>query len=350
MRETEERFHKMFLNHHACMVLIDPDLGKIDDANTSACNYYGYSLARMKSMKIEEINVLSPTEVNAARQRAKSGNQNYFEFKHRLASGEIRDVEVYSSPIIVQGKTLLFSVIHDITQRKKAEADLKESYEKLDAFVHTLSHDLRTPIIPIIGYAELLQENYKEQLDEQGLSFLEEIKEAGLGMLDLMEGLLSLAQSESLERPVEPVSTNEVVAGVIKNLKTHIDRVGIVLQVNGLPSTRVPKIYLAQIFDNLIGNAVRYAGKDGDLIEIGGKQKSQQVRFFVRDNGPGIPESERKQVFEIFYRGTEAKESKGTGVGLAIVQKIARNYGGQAWVEETPGGGCTFWVEMADAP
>ncbi len=127
LRETEGRFRKMFRNHHACMLLIDSDCGRIDDANTSACNYYGYSLAQMKNMKIDDINVLSPEEVDAARQRAKDSNQNYFEFKHRLASGKIRDVEVYSSSIVVQNKTLLFSVIHDITTRKQAEKTLLES-------------------------------------------------------------------------------------------------------------------------------------------------------------------------------------------------------------------------------
>ena len=329
-------------------MLIDPDHGEIYDANTSACNYYGYSLKQMKSMCIDDINALSPKEVHAARQKAKKSSQTYFEFKHRLASGAIRDVEVYSSPIVVRDNTLLFSIIHDITLRKKAESSLKESYEELDTFVHTLSHDLRTPLCPILVYTELLREQYKEQLGAQGLSFLEEIDTATTGMLELMEGLLSLAQPKELKRPVKPVSTNQVVKKVVENLGSHIAGAGVVLQINKLPSVHVPKVYLTQIFDNFIGNALRYGGKNGDIIEVGGEQEGSQVRLFVRDHGPGLPAQEHKHIFEIFYRGSNKDEIKGTGVGLAIVQKIARNYGGQAWCEDTPGGGCTFWVEMED--
>ncbi len=242
----------------------------------------------------------------------------------------------------------VFVTLHDITNLKKAEAALKESNDELDAFVHTISHDLRTPITPIIGYAEILREHYKEQLDEQGLSYISEIEKAGQEMLALMEDLLSLAKSGGLKRPVNRVSTDEVVTGVIKNLEADISSAGVVLKTTSLPSVRVPKTFLAQVFDNLISNAVRYAGKSSDLIEVGGEQTGNQIRIFVRDHGPGLPEQERKHIFEIFYRGTNKGEAKGTGVGLAIVYKIARNYGGRAWVEETQGGGCTFWVEFED--
>jgi PAS domain S-box-containing protein len=236
----------------------------------------------------------------------------------------------------------------DITVRKKAEALIKESNEELDAFVHTVAHDLRTPLTPIIGYAEILRENYKEQLDEQGLSYLTEIEKAGIRMVALMEDLLSLAASGIIKRPIKFVSTDKVVERVIKNLETNISAAGAILQINPLPPIHIPKTFLAQIFDNLIGNALRYAGNSGDFIEVGGEQAGKQIRFFVRDHGTGISEQERKHIFEIFYRGTNKGEVKGSGIGLAIVYKIARNYGGRAWVEETPGGGCTFWVEVED--
>lgn len=242
----------------------------------------------------------------------------------------------------------VFVTLQDITDRKIAEILLEESNKELDAFVHTVAHDLRAPLTPIIAYAEILQENYKEQLDEQGLSYLAEIEKAGTEMLSLMEGLLSLAKSGTIKRPVKCVSTDEVVARVIKNLEPNISAAGVVLRINPLPSVHIPKTFLAQIFDNLVGNALRYAGNNGDLIEVGGEQAGKQIRFFVRDHGPGISERERKHIFEIFYRGTNKGKVKGSGIGLAIVYKIARNCGGRAWVEETPGGGCTFWVEMKD--
>ena len=241
-------------------------------------------------------------------------------------------------------------ISRDITERKIAETLLKESNEELDAFVQTVAHDLRTPITPIIGYAEILRENYKDQIDEQGLFYLTEVEKAGAEMLALMESLLVLARAGTLKRPVERVSTDKVVARVIKNLETNISRAGVVMQIYPLPSVHVPKTYLIQIFDNLIGNALRYAGNIGGLIEVGGEQTGTQTRFFVRDHGLGISEQERKHIFEIFYRGTNKGKVKGPGIGLAIVNKIARNCGGRAWVQETHGGGCTFWVEMEDVP
>jgi signal transduction histidine kinase len=105
---------------------------------------------------------------------------------------------------------------------------------------------------------------------------------------------------------------------------------------------------LFQVFHNLIGNAIRYGCKPGDIIEVGGERKAENVRLYVRDHGPGIPEEERDLIFEPFCRGTTGKDEKGTGIGLATVQKIARLYDGRAWVEETSGGGSTFWVEMVD--
>jgi len=279
-----------------------------------------------------------------------SGDRKTIEFRIVTQLGEIRWVSEKSHCEAGQSEDelILLGAVTDITKRKKAETRIRESNEELDAFVQTVAHDLRTPITPIIGYAEILRENYKEQLDEQGLSYLTVIEKAGEEMLALMENLLSLAQSGSLKWPIEHVSADEVVAGVIKNLEADICSAGVALQTTSLPSVRVPKTFLIQIFDNLIGNAVRYAGKDSDLIEVGGEQRGNQIRFFVRDHGPGISEQDRKHVFEIFYRGTNKRQVKGSGIGLAIVYKIARNCGGRAWVEETDGGGCTFWVELED--
>jgi PAS domain S-box-containing protein len=259
-------------------------------------------------------------------------------------NGAVRRVEFDMMPL---GEVSVIAM-NDITEKKKAEAILQKSYEDLDSLICTLSHDLRSPLTPIIGYVEFLRDGYSEQLGEKGLHYLEQIEMAGEGMLALMEGLLSLSQAEGLKRPAEPIPTHAVVDEVVKNLGSQIASAGVELQLNELPFARIPKVYLTQIFDNLIGNAVRYGGASGECIEVGGEHEGKFVRFFVRDHGPGLSEEEHKHVFGTFYRAEKNAEIKGTGVGLAVVQKIARNCGGHAWSEETPGGGCTFWVEMED--
>ena len=127
LRETAERFQCLFEDHHAVMLLIEPDTGQILDANQSAERFYGYSRTTLKTMLITEINVLSPDEVKKEMQRAEQGTLNYFVFPHRLANGDIRQVEVYSSRLLLNAKPILFSIVHDITERKQAEDALEKT-------------------------------------------------------------------------------------------------------------------------------------------------------------------------------------------------------------------------------
>ncbi len=167
-------------------------------------------------------------------------------------------------------------------------------------------------------------------------------------MLGMMEDLLDLARVGRVERPTEPVDAAEVMEDVLADLGGLLVSTGLTVVKGPLSNVHVSRSLLFQVFDNLIGNALRYAGPQGGPIEVGGERQEKRVRYFVRDHGPGIPPAERSRIFEVFFRGVSGKSSMGTGVGLATVQKIARLYGGRAWVEETPGGGCTFWVEMMD--
>jgi diguanylate cyclase (GGDEF)-like protein/PAS domain S-box-containing protein len=124
LRESERRFREMFESNHAVMLLIEPETGHIIDANRAASRFYGYSMEQMRAMRIDEINTLPPEQIAAERQRSLRQQRNYFIFPHRLASGEIRTVEVHSSPLSVEGRTLLFSIVHDITRQHQAEQEL----------------------------------------------------------------------------------------------------------------------------------------------------------------------------------------------------------------------------------
>jgi PAS domain S-box-containing protein len=127
LRESEERYRSLFQNSHAVMLLIDSGTGAIVDANPAASAYYGYSLADLRGRQISTINTLGPDLIKEEMQQAKDQERQHFEFKHRLASGEIRDVEVFSGPIRVGGRELLYSIVHDVTARREAEAAVRES-------------------------------------------------------------------------------------------------------------------------------------------------------------------------------------------------------------------------------
>gem|GEM_PF-4627217 len=130
LKESEERFKAIFESHHAVLLIVDPETGRIEECSPGACAFYGYDREELKRKNMSEINILAPELIRDRMQMAKSLNRTYFDFQHRLANGEIRDVEVCSGPVVVAGKTLLFSVINDVTERKRTEALLQESEKR----------------------------------------------------------------------------------------------------------------------------------------------------------------------------------------------------------------------------
>jgi signal transduction histidine kinase len=261
-----------------------------------------------------------------------------------------RTYEIIHTPLTdADGRVHKLSVFRDITERKEAEKRLHAANQELDAFVYTVSHDLRTPLTPIMGFAEFLKEEYGNRLDAQAIDMLEEIEKQGEKMLALLEDLLALARVGRIETPAKAVDVTAVVQQVLDDLSETINRDGIAVTLNDLPPLKVPETLLAQFFSKLIGNALRYAGGAGARIEVGGESSDGRILYYVRDHGPGIPPAERSLIFDLFYRGSTAGKTIGTGIGLATVRKIARLYGGRVRVDETPGGGSTFVVEFLSA-
>ena len=267
--------------------------------------------------------------------------------EERLVEINGRTYEIIHTPLTdTDGQVHKLSVFRDITARKEAERKLHAANQELDAFVYTVSHDLRTPLTPIIGFAEFLREEYADRLDARGIDILGEIEKQGEKMLALLEDLLVLARVGRIETPADEVDVTMVAQEVLDDLSDTIIQGGASVTLGPLPSLKVPETLLAQLFSNLIGNALRYAGGPGARIEVGGGRSDGRVLLYVRDHGPGIPAEERSLVFDLFYRGSTAGKSIGTGIGLATVRKIARLYDGQVRIEETPGGGSTFVVEF----
>lgn len=269
------------------------------------------------------------------------------EERRNLVNGRI--YEIVHTPLVGNDTTARkLAVCRDITERKQTEEALRRANQELDAFVHTVSHDLRTPLTPIIGFAEFLQDNYAERLDARGLDIVGEIITQARKMLHFMEDLLALARVGRLPEMETPLPLAKVVSEVIEELDEQIREHQASIQVGALPDAKIPPTLLQQLFGNLLGNALRYGCQSGCHIEVSGERQGQLLRLLVRDFGPGIPEEDKERIFDLFYRAGGAQETVGTGIGLAIVKKIALLYQGSVRVEESPGGGCTFIVELIE--
>jgi PAS domain S-box-containing protein len=258
-------------------------------------------------------------------------------------------VEYWSYPLRKGDKTVGAVVSFlDITDRKLAEQKIKEINQELDAFVYTVSHDLRTPISAVVGYVDLLKELHGDEFSKEALTLLNTIEQQGEKMGLVVEDLLALATAGNIEPPDQPINTNEVLNFVLAELARDIKEAGVQVNVGPLPSVRIPESLLIQIFENLVANALRYAGPDAGPIEVNGVRNGKKVSYSVCDHGKGIPLKEHDQIFTAFYRGSTGKGKTGSGVGLATVQKICKLYGGNATVTDTPGGGTTFRIEIQD--
>jgi PAS domain S-box-containing protein len=354
LRASEERFRSFFTIAAAGMVIVAPG-GAILQANQAFCAFCGYDEAALVTIGFAD--VIHPED----RERAVPPCCDVFLGRQPSLHEELR--YLCKDGRTVWGHTSLASVVasdrqprycvglvQDITAGKRLEEELRHANGELDAFVHTVSHDLRSPLTPIIGYADFLHASYSDRLDAEACDMLAEIGRQGTRMLGLLEDLLALARLGFVPRPAEPVACDEVLDEVVDGLAGRLAAASLAVERGPLPSLCLPRSLLAQLFDNLIGNAILYAGSAGGPIEVSGKRRGSRVVLDVRDHGPGIPAAEHEAIFALFSRGTTGAATRGTGVGLATVQKIARLYGGRAWVEETPGGGSTFRVELLDGP
>lgn len=255
---------------------------------------------------------------------------------------EIIHTQLYSA----QGELQKLAVCRDITERKEASERLIEANQQLDSFVYTVSHDLRSPLTPIIGFAEFLQHEYRDRLDDQAIDLLSEIESQGSRMLALMEDLLQLSRVGHVAAPDAPVDTASILQNVLTDLASDIAERGVEVTTTPLPKLLLPESLLEEVFSNLLRNGLNYGCPDGGNIEIVCDETDDQVLLRFIDHGPGIPEEEKANVFNVFYRGPSVKHLPGTGIGMATVQRIVRQYDSRVDLLDTPGGGCTVLLQF----
>ena len=242
-----------------------------------------------------------------------------------------------------------FGTFTDIGLQKLTEENLRRSNEALEQFAFAASHDLQEPLRNVSIFSELLKCHCGAELDEEAEQFLEVILNGSQRMSKLVSGLLAytLTTTGDQEAP-SPVDPQKVFEQVLNNLHKSVQESGATITHDSLTTVRMQEIHLEQILQNLIGNAIKYRRENTrPHIHVSAFRHDDHWRLAVRDNGIGIAPQYQPQVFDLFKRlhGTEGRYS-GTGIGLAICQRIVTRYGGRIWVESVPDVGATFFVEI----
>ena len=354
--ESEEKFRSLFEGHTSIMVLTDPGTGRIVDVNPSACHFYGYSRRELLEMKITDINCLSPTEIMAKMKEVEKGQTKHFIFPHRLANGEIRTVEVDSAPIFMQGKPVLFSIIRDISEQKKMEAELIESQKMvgIGTLAAGIAHEINSPLQVITGYSDSLLKELQVAAKLEGERperQLKTINRNAWRVAEIVRSLQHYAHPNS-ERASQ-TELNELVKDTLilieHQLKSWSNIAVETELVADLPPFMCDQNKIIQVLINLLSNA-RDAMPMGGTIKIDTAYQADPERLVLKvaDDGLGIHEVVRKRIFDPFF--TTKIVGKGTGLGLSIVQSIVRVHGGEIQVESAPGKGTTFTIMLPLTP
>ena len=241
----------------------------------------------------------------------------------------------------------------DIGERLAREAELVRTNNELEHCVNALAHDLRSPLVALLGFSRLLRQDYDALFDETARHFLDRIEQAGCTMEALVHDLLELSRIGRPSHPRMLVDPRPVLIQIEAELKPRLDSGGIELILpEDPPMLLCDRTPLYQVFSNLIGNAVEHACPESDgkiWVDIQGGVDSHHLT--VRDTGCGIPEENRERIFEAFQSFSPTPEKRrGAGIGLAIVKKIVESHDGRVWVESAPGAGSTFHATFPSSP
>jgi signal transduction histidine kinase len=231
--------------------------------------------------------------------------------------------------------------------RAQAEDELRRANQDLHQFALAASHDLQEPLRMVISFSELLRKGYQDHLTGDGLDYLAFITTGAKQMRQLLKDLLAYARAgkEAEDEAAELINLNLVVEQVLDNLELSIEDSGGSVVCESLPAMVGHSAHFVQVFQNLIGNAIKYRGKRPLVVRIVAEKEGEEWRFAVADNGMGIDPKYHQQVFGVFKR-LHRDAIPGTGIGLAICQRVVERYGGRIWVESQIDQGSTFYFTL----
>jgi two-component sensor histidine kinase len=230
--------------------------------------------------------------------------------------------------------------------RSDRERALEASNERLEQFAYAASHDLQEPLRMVSSYLRLIDQRYGDELDEDGEEFLRYAVDGAERMRAMIDGLLAYSRIETQGTAFEPVSLEEVLADVRKDLEVRIEETNADVTIEPLPRVDGDETQLRQLFQNLLSNALEYGGDERPVVRVEAERRGSEWHVSVRDEGIGIEPGNQKRIFDVFERLHGYHERRGTGIGLAICERIVERHGGEIRVESIPNEGSTFVLTL----
>ncbi len=360
VRENEKRMRSIIETAHEAFISIDAE-GCVRDWNGRAESVFGWT--RSEALGRPLVELIIPQQYREAH---RTGLRRYLatgegpvlnkqvELTALRRDGSEFPVEITIWPLQMEGQTTFHAFVRDISERKAVERQLRQYGEQLEAankeleaFAYSVSHDLRAPLRAVDGFSQAVLEDYGPQLPPEGRHYLESVRNGAQRMGQLIDDLLTFSRLSRQPLEKRTVNSAALVREVLEDLRALQLNRRVDIRIAELPSCKADPALLKQVWVNLLSNALKYTRtRDLAVIEVAGRTDGSETMFWVRDNGAGFDMQYAHKLFGVFQRLHRADEYEGTGVGLAIVQRVVHRHGGRVWAEGAADRGATFYFTL----
>ncbi|MGA2645582.1 MAG: PAS domain S-box protein [Candidatus Sulfotelmatobacter sp.] len=360
-KESGAKYQALLEAAPDAMVVVNA-AGEIVLLNVQAEKQFGYSRNELIGQRVKNIVPEGFAErliADSARSAAEALAQQIgtgIELIARRKDGSEFPIEIMLSPLESAEGILVTAAIRDISVRKESEqhlvktvGELKRSNDELQQFAYVSSHDLQEPLRMVASYTQLLAKRYKGRLDSDADEFITFAVDGCNRMQGLIQDLLAYSRAGTNAKELCEVSGEDALQGALTNLRITLEQSGAVVTHDSLPALMTDETQLIQIFQNLVGNAIKYCSTEVPRVHVSAtKNGDNEWIFSVRDNGLGIAPQYFERIFILFQRLHGRNEFEGTGIGLAICKKVVERLGGRIWVESQPEKGSTFYFALPE--
>ena len=378
LRLSDARYRRLFETAQDGILILDAETGQVVDANPFMKELLGYSQEEFLGRKLWEIGPFKGEDASksAFAELQVNDRLHYEGLPLEAKDGRRVEVEFISNAYLVDATRFIQCNIRDITERvrvnqaletankemafqieekgKRADelvminAELARSNAELEQFAYVATHDLQEPLRAVASCVQLLQKRYEGQLDERADEFITHAVDGTKRMQTLINDLLAYSRISTHAHVFESTNCEMVLHEALANLMVAIDESGAMVTRDAMPMVSGDATQLTQLFQNLIGNALKFRGERPPKIHIGAVRRNGDWRFSVADNGIGMEPQHFERVFLVFQRLHTRKQYQGTGIGLAICKKVVERHGGRIWAESDAGEGATFYFTIPE--